>query len=213
VNAWTPAVRFFNLYGPTETNVCTTWEVTEIDEARTLPPPIGAACSGDRVWAETARGVVAGPGEEGHLMVTGPTVMLGYWGAAPWGDRPYPTGDWVRRIDERNYQYLGRIDNMVKIRGHRVELGAIEAALALDPRVVMAAVVVEGEGLDARLVAYIASDDPPGALEIKQHCARHLPRHMIVDRVRVVGRLPLNANGKVDRKRLANREASEAAHG
>jgi clorobiocin biosynthesis protein CloN4 len=206
-NAW-PGVRFWNLYGPTETNVCTAYEVGDIPPDRDSPVPIGSACSGDRVWAETPSGAVAARGEEGELLVDGPTVMLGYWGALPRGNAPYRTGDWVRRLDDGGFQFLGRLDNMVKLRGYRVELGAIETALALHPRVEQAAVTVEGEGLDARLVAWIAGPDCPGLLELKRHCAERLPRYMIVDRVRSLPRLPLNRNGKVDRKLLA----AEAAH-
>ena len=77
---YSPSVRFFNLYGPTETNVCTSYEVTHIPEGWNKPVPIGKACSGDHVWAQKEDGTVAQPGEEGELMVTGPTVMLGYWG-------------------------------------------------------------------------------------------------------------------------------------
>src|SRR5262249_47318566 len=158
---------------------------------------IGAACSGDRVWAETPSGDVAQPGEEGELLAEGPTVMLGYWGAPPHGDAPYRTGDWVRRLDDGGFQFLGRLDNMVKLRGYRVELGASEAALSLPPGVEQAAVIVEGEGLEAKLVAYVAGPDCPGLLELKRHCADRLPRYMIVDRVRPLSRLPLNGNGKV----------------
>jgi amino acid adenylation domain-containing protein len=199
-NAW-PAVRFWNLYGPTETNVCTAYEVRDIPADRDQPVPIGSACSGDRVWARTTEGSFAKPGEEGELIVEGPTVMLGYWGAPPQGST-YATGDWVRRLDDSDYQFLGRIDNMVKHRGYRIELGAIEAVLTLDPRIEQAAVVVEGEGLDAKLVAYVAGPNCPRLIEIKRLCAERLPRYMIVDRVRAMSALPLNPNGKVDRRRL-----------
>jgi L-proline---[L-prolyl-carrier protein] ligase len=199
----------WNLYGPTETNVCTAYKVGEIAPGRDVPVPIGTACSGDRVWAETARGTVAEPGEQGELIVEGPTVMLGYWGAAPHGNQPYRTGDWVLYCEDGEFEFMGRIDHMVKVRGYRVELGAIEAALMKDPRIEQAAVIVEGEGLEAKLVAYVAGSDCPGLLEVKRLCAERLPRYMIVDRVRPMGRLPLNRNGKVDRNRLAG----EAVHG
>src|SRR5262249_54835377 len=77
-----PAARYLNLYGPTETNVCTFYEVESIDPSRTTVP-IGAACSGNRAWAETSEGTEAAVGETGELLVSGPTVALGYWGREP----------------------------------------------------------------------------------------------------------------------------------
>lgn len=204
-----PGVEMWNLYGPTETNVCTAYQVGTIAADRELPVPIGTACSGDRVWAETASGTVAEPGEEGELIVEGPTVMLGYWGAAPRRDGPYRTGDWALRREDGGFEFLGRIDHMVKVRGYRIELGAIEAALMSHPRIEQAAVIVEGEGLEAKLVAYMSGSDCPGLLEVKSLCAERLPRYMIVDRVRAMSSLPLNRNGKVDRGRLT----AEAVHG
>jgi L-proline---[L-prolyl-carrier protein] ligase len=203
-----PGTEMWNLYGPTETNVCTAYRVGEIDPGRNLPVPIGVACSGDRVWAETASGTVAAPGEEGELIVDGPTVMLGHWGAAPHGNRPYRTGDWVLRGEDGGFEFICRIDHMVKVRGYRIELGAIEAALMHHPKIEQAAVIVEGEGLEAKLVAYVTGSGCPGLLEVKALCAERLPRYMIVDRVRPMNRLPLNRNGKVDRNRLA----AEAVH-
>src|SRR5262249_55031089 len=113
--------RLLNLYGPTETNVCTFYEVppTLSDEATSIP--IGKACSGDMVWAMDGDRL-AGPGEEGELFVRGPTVMLGYWGAPPIpSGAAYATGDFVTLRADGNYDYRGRRDHMVKIRGHRVE--------------------------------------------------------------------------------------------
>ena len=91
-----PSVRFLNLYGPTETNVCTFYELQGLQADLSTPVPIGRACSGDRVWALKDDGSEVHPGEEGELMVGGPTVMLGYWGHPPHGNKPYATGDIVR---------------------------------------------------------------------------------------------------------------------
>jgi L-proline---[L-prolyl-carrier protein] ligase len=194
-----PNVRLFNWYGPTETNVCTGYEVGEIERERTAPVPIGHAASGDRVWAVRDDGSEAGVGEEGELLVAGPTVSLGYWGRAPHGDEPYRTGDIVRRQQDGNYVYLGRRDQMVKIRGHRVELGEVEAALLTHPDVTEAAVVVIGSGIRARLVAFLVAGREPALLEVKRHCAERLPRHMIVDSVVFLHELPRTRNGKLDR--------------
>jgi amino acid adenylation domain-containing protein len=206
-----PEVRLFNWYGPTETNVCTGYEVGEIESDRTAPVPIGHAASGDRVWAVREDGSEAGIGEEGELVVSGPTVSLGYWGRAPQGDEPYRTGDLVRLQDDGEYVYMGRRDHMVKIRGHRVELGEIEAALLTHPDVTEAAVVAVGSGIEARLVAFLAGDRDPALLEVKRHCAERLPRHMIVDSVVFLEELPRTRNGKLDRLALQRMTMHEVA--
>jgi amino acid adenylation domain-containing protein len=200
-----PSVRYLNLYGPTETNVCTFYEVTDIPPDRTKPVPIGRACCGDRVWAVKDDGTEVKPGEEGELMVSGPTVLLGYWGRPPHGDGPYATGDIVQLQADGNYLYIGRRDHMVKVRGHRIELGDIEAALGEHPHIHEAAVAVSGSGVEARLVAFIVSttDELPTLLDIKRHCAERLPRYMIVDDVRSIPALPRTRNGKVDRLTLS----------
>jgi L-proline---[L-prolyl-carrier protein] ligase len=199
-----PGVRFLNLYGPTETNVCTYHEVTAIPPEQIRSVPIGRACSGDQVWAVRDDGSPAEPGEEGELVVDGPTVMLGYWGRPPRAG-PYRTGDRVVLGADGEYHYLGRRDAMVKIRGHRVELGEVEATLQAHPAISDAAVVLSGAGLEAKIVAYLvpAGVDRPDLLDVKRHCAAALPRHMIVDTVRYLADLPRTGNGKVDRRLLA----------
>jgi len=203
-----PGLPMHNLYGPTETNVCTAFTVGEIDPERARPVPIGKATCGDRVWAVTDGGREAAVGEEGVLWVSGPTVMLGYWGHPPVGDAPYCTGDVVRRIDGENFDYAGRRDDMMKVRGHRIEAGEVESCLLAHPEVREAAVVVTGEGMSARLVAYLAGQDGdgerrrPSLIAMKQHCAARLPRSMIVDAVRWLPELPRTGNGKVDRLTL-----------
>jgi amino acid adenylation domain-containing protein len=205
-----PAVRLYNWYGPTETNVCTGYEVRTIAPERSAPVPIGHAVSGDRVWAEQDDGSEAGLGEEGELLVDGPTVSLGYWGRAPHGDRPYRTGDIVRREPDGEFTFVGRRDDMVKIRGHRVEPGEVEAALLAHPDIEDAAVVAAGSGVQARLVAFLgARAEPPSLLEVKSHCSGRLPRHMIVDRTIFLRELPRTRNGKIDRRALQRMAAEE----
>ena len=197
--------RFLNLYGPTETNVCTYFEVEDIADDRTTPIPIGRAACGDRVWAVKPDGNETPIGETGELLVSGPTVMLGYWGKPPQGDRPYATGDLVQRLDADSYLYLGRLDQMVKVRGHRIELAEIETALLTRGDVREAAVVVSGEGPAATLVAFVAfAGEPASLLRLKQHCAELLPRYMIIDELKPVSGLPRTRNGKIDRAELRN---------
>src|SRR5260370_29139693 len=103
-DAW-PAVATWNLYGPTETNVCTAYAVGPIDPEQT-GIPIGRAVCGDRVWAKTDGGEEAKTGEDGELMVQGPTVFPGYWGQPPRGNKPYATGDWARLGDDGEFHFL-----------------------------------------------------------------------------------------------------------
>jgi len=192
-----PAVRMFNWYGPTETNVCTSYEVTARDLDRTRPLPIGAACGLDRVWLDP-------PGADvGEVVVDGPTVMLGYWGQ-PRQDGPYRTGDLGRIGSDGNLEYVGRRDHMVKVRGHRVEPGEIETVLTAHPAVAAAAVVVVGAGLSAKIHAVVVPVDGqrPTTLGLKAHCAAHLPSYMMIDAMRLSSELPRTANGKVDRAGL-----------
>lgn len=213
-----PGLRLLNLYGPTETNVCTFHEVCTIDPERARPVPIGKPCCGDRVWVRrdngTVRGEVAGPGEEGELMVEGPTVMLGYWGRDPQGDEPYATGDLAGVLEDGSFELLGRRDRMAKIRGHRIEPAEVEATLCEHPAVAQAAVVVARKGLEARLVAFLVAQGDtkrPSLLALKQHSAQRLPRAMILDRSVWLDELPLTRNGKVDRMELEERVAEKLA--
>jgi amino acid adenylation domain-containing protein len=195
--AW-PGVRLYNWYGPTETNVCTAYEVTEADLSRTTGLPIGRASSGDTVTLDPP------DADEGEIIVRGPTVMLGYWGGPAQGET-YRTGDIGRFGADGNLEYIGRRDAMVKVRGHRIELGEIEAAIGQHPSVAAVAVVVVGTGIDTKLHAAIVPTpgaNPPGLLAMKAHCATHLPRYMIVDEVSIVDDLPRTANGKTDRAAL-----------
>jgi amino acid adenylation domain-containing protein len=188
-----PQVRMFNWYGPTETNVCTSYEVTGADLDRTRPLPIGTACCGDTVRLD----------DTDEILVDGPTVMLGYWGRSPHRG-PYRTGDLGRYDESGQLEYLGRCDSMVKVRGHRVEPAEVEAALMTHPGVTDAVVVVAGAGLTARMHAFVVPGPgaPPTLLAVKRHCAERLPTYMIIDRLTLVDELPRTPNGKTDRRAI-----------
>jgi clorobiocin biosynthesis protein CloN4 len=194
--AWS-RIRLLNWYGPTETNVCTWYEVGDADLARSTPLPIGKAASGDSVRLDPS-------GAEGEIVVEGPSVMLGYWGR-PSLRGPYRTGDLGRWDAEGNLAYVGRRDKMVKLRGNRIEPAEIEAVISTLSSVAEVAVVVVGSGLEARLRAVVvpASQSPPTLLDVKRRCAQRLPGYMIVDELRMTGALPLTANGKRDLAALA----------
>jgi clorobiocin biosynthesis protein CloN4 len=189
-------VRMFNWYGPTETNVCTSYEVTDADLARVRPLPIGTAASGDTVLLD--------PPGEGEIVVDGPTVMLGYWGG-PAHSGPYRTGDLGRVGEDGGLEYVSRLDHMVKVRGQRIELGEIEAVLGGHESVASVAVLVRGSGLESMLHAVIvpAPGHRPSLLGIKVFAAARLPTYMVPDVLHLTAGLPLTPNGKTDRTALA----------
>ncbi|MFW6692339.1 amino acid adenylation domain-containing protein [Streptomyces sp. MAR4 CNX-425] len=199
-----PDVRIFNWYGPTETNVCTSYEVTGADLERTTPLPIGTAASGDELELAPLERDGGGPEGAYELRVTGPSVMLGYWGG-PAQSGAYATGDLVRLDPEGNLEYLGRRDQMVKIRGQRVELGEIEAVIGSHPDVGDVAAVVVGTGLEAALhaVAVAVPGRTPTLLGLKLWSAERLPSSMVLDVLHLVDELPRTPNGKMDKRRIA----------
>src|SRR5690606_35046784 len=199
-----PKARLFNFYGPTETNVCASYELPAEISTNATCIPIGRAASGARFTLKPAPAAVpAGVDalESGELLVEGPTVMLGYWGKPP-QNGAYATGDLVWREADGELFYAGRLDGMVKIRGFRVELGEIEVAIEKHARVVRAIACVLGDGPSAKLgvLAECRSNEQPSLLELKAWSATLLPRYMIPDKLRVVGQIPRTSNGKRDRK-------------
>jgi amino acid adenylation domain-containing protein len=220
-----PHAAHFNLYGPTETNVCTWYAVTpsDLEPDRTEPVPIGVACENVGVFAVDDDGhLVTGPGTTGELWVRGPGLAYGYWGdpdrtarqfvVNPFEPRfrelAYRTGDIVRLADNgTDWIYVGRRDHMVKSRGYRIDLGEIEAALYATPAVRAAAVVtVPDDLIGNRVKAYVvlAAGVDVTATELRANCSRLLPRYMVPDTIELRDGLPTTSTGKVDRRLLAS---------
>jgi amino acid adenylation domain-containing protein len=214
-----PGAELWNLYGPTETNVCTAYRVTELpDDDRTIP--IGRACENTEVFALKDDGSPAGVGEEGELYVRGSTVMKGYWGRPDdtarvlvphpldptSGDRVYRTGDLVRLRTDGDYDFLGRRDHQIKSRGYRIELGDVESVLNGHPDVAEAvAIAVPHEEWGTAIAAFVVARDGVSMteLDIRRHVASRLPQYMAPASIRFVDRFPRTSTGKVDRRRLA----------
>jgi amino acid adenylation domain-containing protein len=221
-----PRARYLNWYGPTETNVCTSYEVPPLDPERTAPIPIGKACANTQVFAVDNGGKkVRVPGETGELYVRGPSLMQGYWGHPektakvlirnpfqPHFPEPvYKTGDIVTLDADGNYLYLGRQDGMIKTRGYRVELGEIEAVLYGHPVIKEVAVLpVPDEVLGNRLSAVISLFE--GATltrkEILSFCNQQLPHYMVPDVIEFREVLPKTSTGKTDRVSLVQHLSS-----
>jgi len=195
-----PQARFFNLFGPTETNVCVAYEVKGMPLPEATSIPIGQASCGDTVAIVDPEGRPVPEGEVGELLVEGPTVMLGYWdaGRRTPAKHPYPTGDLVSRRPDGELMYHGRRDHLVKIHGYRVELGEVEAALNAHSGIQEAIAMA----VDQQLVAVAVPADPAvSVLDVKRYCATRLPRYMVPSEVRLVESLPRTSSGKIDRVR------------
>lgn len=127
----------------------------------------------------------------------------------------HPTGDLVSYEEDGRLVYRGRKDRMVKLSGYRIELGEIEAAALRHPGIADAAVLVDGSGPRARLRLYYTLSegaDRIGLVELKRHCARHLPTYMVPHSAVRLDRMPLNPNGKTDYRRLGVDAAPAPRH-
>ena len=207
--------RFFNLYGPTETNVCTYYEIpTKIPADRTTPFPIGKSCSHVKcaVFDDSGNPITAG--NEGELCVSGP-IMSGYWNrpertAAAFlmddsGTGWYKTGDIVRQDDDENFAYVSRKDRMVKRRGFRVELGEIESAFYKHPAVTEAAAVAAQDTDGAVLIKVflqVSDKEQASVIRMKQFAVENLPNYMIPDRFVFLSSLPKTSTDKMDYQKL-----------
>ena len=215
-----PQPRMANLYGPTETNVCTWYEVGQIPENQTTPVPIGKACANMAVIAidEAGKRVLA-PGQEGLLYARGSNVMQGYYGrpsesAACFISNPfvsgrdeklYCTGDWVTIDENGDFLLIGRKDHMIKTRGYRVELGEIEAVMVAHPAVNEAvALAIPDEAIGNTIHAIVTINDSNSltSTELKRHCAEKLPSYMVPEKIEFCETLPRTGTGKIDRQRL-----------
>lgn len=214
VACW-PAPAYHNLYGPTETNVCTAFALpATIPDDRSEPFPIGMACTHYEARVADDTGQPVARGTMGELLMRGPGVMEGYWNlpertAAAFitvdGDRWYRTGDLVVEGDNGCFTFHGRADRMVKRRGYRIELGEIEAAMVRHPDVRDAAIVATSSEADGtRITAFLTSqgETRPSLLSLKQYAVTALPRYMAPDAYRWLDAIPLTSTDKTDYQTL-----------
>ncbi|OKJ91708.1 non-ribosomal peptide synthetase [Streptomyces sp. CB02400] len=202
-----PGVELHNLYGPTEAAVDVTYHAC--DPADRGPVPIGRPVWNTRLYVLDAALQPCPPGVPGELYLAGAQLADGYLGRpeltaarfvadpfGPAGTRMYRTGDLARWTEKGEVEYLGRTDHQVKLRGQRIELGEVEAALAARPGVDAACALVH----DDRLIGYVTGGaDPAG---VRAALARELPEHMVPAAVVALDAFPLSPNGKLDRRGL-----------
>lgn len=212
LHAWMnrlPQVRFFNLYGPTETNVSHSQEILfPFDAQRTEPYPIGLPLPGFETFVT----------DDGELLLNGPQVTPGYWKRDainaikfPLVDdqRWYRTGDRVHLDEEGRFVYEGRIDRMIKKRGYRIEPDEVETALLQHPAVLEVAITCakDKDGYDL-LIAHIGTGDKPVyENDLRQHAMTLLPPQLLPDRYRLLGELPKTSSGKIDYQKLNQAQA------
>jgi amino acid adenylation domain-containing protein len=219
-----PRARYWNWYGPTETNVCTAYAVDALPPEQTTPVPIGTACANSRLLVVNDAGSACEPGETGELYVSGPSLMTGYQGMPEATARAlvargegsnstlwYRTGDLVREDAAGLLNLLGRRDGMIKSRGYRIELGEIESVLYQHPGVAEAAAIALPDEESGHVILVAAVAKPGHALDagkLRAFFAERLPAYMIPLSIAVRASLPRGSTGKVDRLRLAE----ELAH-
>lgn len=218
VERWGQGRRFVNIYGPTEASICSTLSV--FDPSRICDelerPPIGKPIQATRVYVLDRELQPVPVGVVGELFIAGFGVARGYLRqpaltaerflpdpfTADLGARMYRTGDLVRMLESGELDFVGRRDGQVKLRGFRIELGEVEAALRRHAGVHAAAAAIVDAGTDlARLVGYVVA--PEGVVDaVIESLRRSLPAHLVPASVMRIERLPLNANGKLDRAAL-----------
>ncbi|RRS07930.1 amino acid adenylation domain-containing protein [Pseudoalteromonas sp. J010] len=197
LRAQLPDTRLYNFYGPTETNVCTYYEV-----GKHVPDllPIGYPASNSIITIRNQQGDKLSQGLRGFICVSGPTVFAGYWGKTAQNSEYYNTGDLGYFNEFGELMYNGREDHMVKVKGYRIHLGEVEHALNQHKHVAECVVVLNE---DKQLHAHITiKEKAPTLLELKMYCAKLLPKYMLIDRLQIWSQLPLTRNGKYARKAL-----------
>jgi amino acid adenylation domain-containing protein len=222
-----PHIRFSNLYGPTETNVCTYYHVPAIPETdETIP--IGKPCANVEDIVVDSDGQLVEPGEVGELLIRGGVVMKGYWGQpektykgfykrrvfGDYEDIFYRTGDLVRLDENGDYRYLGRKDRQIKTRGYRVELDEIEVALLSHDEVAEAAAypIPDDQGSNLIVASVIPKTDGNLAETVLvEHLNGRLPPYAVPVKIFIEQDFPRTSTGKISRRELQTLAIKELA--
>jgi amino acid adenylation domain-containing protein len=219
--SWAAGRRMLNAYGPTEGTVCATWFRAASSLVHTVP--IGKPLANVKVYILDAHLSPVPVGVPGEIYIGGPGLARGYLNrpdltaerfisnpfCADYSSRMYRTGDKGKYLEDGNIEFLGRIDNQVKLRGYRIELGEIEAALLTHEDIANAIVIIrEDHPGERRLVAYVISRAAVNAQTLRSHLKMTLPDYMLPQTFVFLDELPMSPNGKVDRRALPAPSAS-----
>lgn len=222
-----PQARFANLYGPTETNVCTWYEVAA-KPADDTPIPIGRECENCQGFILDENLNLVPDGEIGELWIGGGTLMEGYWGREdltahtlrPIGtgngktELAYKTGDLVRRFPDGDLRYFGRRDHQIKTRGYRVELGEIEATLSRHQGVEEAVLLAVPDDEFGHLLYAVVVRKPQAKVEendLKGFLKASLPTYMVPEHIEFRAELPHTYSDKIDREALLRQVVAAAS--
>jgi amino acid adenylation domain-containing protein len=221
VNRLAPECRVFNHYGPTETTIGVLTFPADINQSAqsALTLPLGRPIANTQIYILDPQLRRVPVGVAGELYIGGQGLVRGYFNAPDltaerfiphaFGDKPgarlYRTGDIARHLPDGNIEYLGRVDNQVKLRGLRIELGEIETVLRNHPAVREAILLLRQDAPgDKRLVAYIVlqQEQLADVAELREWLGARLPEYMIPSALVLLHTLPLTLNGKIDRRAL-----------
>jgi amino acid adenylation domain-containing protein len=224
-----PNCRLMNQYGPTETHVVTAHELTGQPTHWPELPPIGRPIKNARIFILDERLQPVATGVAGELCAAGISLARGYWKrpdltaqrfvAALSSDgadeRLYRTGDLCRRLPDDSIEFLGRLDHQVKIRGHRIETGEVEAALLRHAFIKECVVVAHGSDSDRHLVAYVVPGAPQvvSVQDLRKLLAQTLPDYMLPSTFVPLDALPRTPNGKIHREALPKPEGDKRPGG
>lgn len=215
-----PDVTFSNLYGPTETNVCTYYTLPGVPAEDDKAIPIGQVCEHYQLSILDDDDNPLPAGEMGEIVITGPGVMKGYWkaeektAASRVKGQPdsYRTGDFGIADAEGRVMYQGRKDSQVKIQGYRVELNEIENTANAHPAVKESVVVVKDEeGVKTILLAIVTHGEEIEENDILQWCGRTLPVYAVPKHARAFSSFPRTSTGKIDRQTVKSSLLTETA--
>ena len=214
-----PGKKYSNIYGPTELNQCTNYDL-EVPPISDEPIPIGTVWGNTEYKILDTNDVEVSFGESGLLVVRSATMMKGYWNNTSLTEGSlyketiapgmvnifYRTGDLVRLNDEGALLFLGRNDRQIKIRGFRIEIDEVENTLLKHNNVKEAVVIVtENDGNDEKrlIAAVILSEDMTEATDdIKTFCKKYLPTYALPETLKIFDDFPRTSSGKIDRKRI-----------